>query len=68
MILVNPFIYIYIKYIRFANILLETFLNEFMLILLHAFKCFQALLCINNNSIKHQSFVYAQLKDQIVLF
>ena len=29
---------------------------------------FQVLLCITNNSIKHQSFVYAQLNDPAVLF
>ena len=29
---------------------------------------FQVLVCIANNSIKHQSFVYTQLKDQTVLF
>ena len=29
---------------------------------------FQILLCITNNSIKHQSFVYTQLNDQTVLF
>ena len=26
------------------------------------------LLCIPNNSIKHQSFIYTQLNDQTVLF
>ena len=31
-------------------------------------KCFQVLQCITNNSNKHQSFVYAQLNDQTVLF
>ena len=29
---------------------------------------FQVLLCITNNSIKHQSFVYTQLNDQTILF
>ena len=29
---------------------------------------FQVLLCMTNNSIKHQLFVYTQLKDQTVLF
>ena len=29
---------------------------------------FQLLLCITDNSIKHQSFVYTQLNDQTVLF
>ena len=29
---------------------------------------FQVLLCITNNSIKHQSFVYTQLNNQTVLF
>ena len=31
-------------------------------------KRLQVLLCITNNSIKHQSFVYIQLNDQRVLF
>ena len=31
-------------------------------------KWFQVLLCITNNSIKHQSLVYIQLNDQTVLF
>ena len=29
---------------------------------------FQVLLCITNNSIIHQSFIYTQLNDQTVLF
>ena len=28
----------------------------------------QVLLCITNNSIKYQSFIYTQLNDQTVLF
>ena len=43
------------------------FLNEPMLILFHAVKWLQILLCIANNSIK-QSFVYTQLDDETVLF
>ena len=31
-------------------------------------KWFQVLLCIDNNSIRHQSFVYIPLNDQTVLF
>ena len=31
-------------------------------------KYFQVLLCITNNSIKHQSFVYTQLNNQTLLF
>ena len=31
-------------------------------------KWFQVLLCITNNSIKHQSFVYTQLNVKTVLF
>ena len=31
-------------------------------------KKFQVLLCITNNSIKHQLFVYTQLNDKIILF
>ena len=38
------------------------------MICLHAVKRFQVLLCITNNSIKHQSFVYKQLNDKTVLF
>ena len=35
----------------------------------HSFaQLFQVLLCIKNNSIKHQSFFYTQLNDQTVLF
>ena len=36
--------------------------------MLHSVKCFQVLLFDTNNSIKHQSFVYSQLNDHIVLF
>ena len=36
--------------------------------LLHTVKCFKVLLCITNNSIKLQSFVYTQLNNQTVLF
>ena len=50
------------------HILLIKFLNESDLILLHIVKWFHVLLCINSNSIKHQSFVYTQLNDQIILF
>ena len=50
------------------DILLIGFLNEHKLILLHTVKWFQVLLCITNNSFKHQSFVYTQLNDQTVLF
>ena len=31
-------------------------------------KWFQVLLCVTNNSIKHQSLVYTQLNKQTVLF
>ena len=50
------------------HIFLIPFLNEPNLILLHNDTWFQVLLCITNNSIKYQSFVYTQLNDQIVLF
>ena len=50
------------------NILLITFLNEPKLILLHTVKWFLVLLCITNNSFKHQSFVYNQLNVKTVLF
>ena len=49
-------------------ILLIMFLNDLKFILFHSVKWFQVFLCIINNSIKHQSFVYTQLNDQIVLF
>ena len=62
-----PYIYIYI-YMICKQILLITFLNEPKLILLHALKWLQVFLCITNNSIKHQSFVYTQLNVQTVLF
>ena len=35
---------------------------------LYRIKWFQILRCITNNSIKHQSFIYAQLNNQTVLF
>ena len=50
------------------HFLLIMFLNEAKLILLHSVKLFQVLLCIINNSIKHQSFVHTHLNDQTVLF
>ena len=42
----------------------ETSLSSFV----YTVKWFLVLLCITNNSIKHQSFVYTQLNDQAVLF
>ena len=50
------------------HILWITLLNKPELILLHTVKGFQVLQCFTNNSIKHQSFVYTQLKDQTALF
>ena len=50
------------------QILLKMFLNEPKLILLYTVKWFQVLLCLTNNLIKYQSFVYIQLNDQTVLF
>ena len=50
------------------HILFITFLNEPKIILLQTVKWFQLLLCITNNSIKHQSFVYTQLNVKTVLF
>ena len=44
------------------------FLNEPQLILFNTIKWFQVLLCITNNSIKHQSFVYTLLNVKTVLF
>ena len=31
-------------------------------------KWFQVLLCVTNNSMKHHSFIYTQLKHQAILF
>ncbi len=42
--------------------------NLLLIIRFHTVKCFQVLLFNTNNSIKHQSFVYTQLNDQIFLF
>ena len=39
-----------------------------LFIIVNKVKWFQALLCITNNSIKHQSFVYTQLNVKTVLF
>ena len=50
------------------HILLVTFLNESKLILLLTVKWFQVFLCITNNSIKHQLYVYTQSNNQTVLF
>ena len=50
------------------HILLITFLNKPELIFLPTVKWFQVLLCIINNSIKCQSFVYMQSNNQTVLF
>ena len=33
---------------------------------MHTVKWFQILLCITNNSVKHQSFVYTSLNDQFL--
>ena len=52
----------------YKHILLIMFLNEPKLILLYTVKWFQVLLCITNNLIKQQLFVYTPLNDQIVLF
>ena len=50
------------------RILLTKLLNATKLILLQTVKLFQVLLCLTNNSIKYQLFVYTQLNDQTVLF
>ena len=63
----NP-LYTYISNMICKHMLLIMFLNESKLIIYHTIEWFQVLLCITNNSIKHQSFVYIQLNDQIVLF
>ena len=49
-------------------ILLIKFLKQPIFILWHTVKWFQVLLCITNNSIKHESFVYTALNNQTVLF
>ena len=64
---VKSSLYIYIKYMICKHIV-DNILNEPKLILLHTVKCFQLLLCISENSTKHQSFVYTRLNDWIVLF
>ena len=38
------------------------------IIYLHTVKLFQVLICISSYLIKHNSFVYTQLNDQIVVF
>ena len=45
----------------------QFYFKQFNLALVNKVKWFQVLLCITNNSIKHQSFVYTQLNDQTVL-
>ena len=45
----------------------QFYFKQFNLAEVSKVKWFQVLLCITNNSIKHQSFVYTQLNDQIVL-
>ena len=48
------------------HFLLITFWNEPKVIVWHTVKWIQVLLCINNNSIKYQSFVYTQLNDHTI--
>ena len=48
--------------------ILLTFLNKPELIFLHTVKWFHVVICVTNNSIKHQSLVYSQLNDQTDLF
>ena len=55
-------------YIWFETYFVNNILDEPKFILMHTVKWYQVLLCISNNSIKHQSFVYAQLNDQTILF
>ena len=61
-------LYKYILNMICKHIMLITFLDKPNLILLHTVKWLQVYLCISNNLIKHQSFVYIQLNDQTVLF
>ena len=51
-----------------ANTLAARPIKQFNLEYVNNVKWFQVLLCITNNSIKHQSFVYTQLIDQTVQF
>ena len=44
------------------------YFHQILLICLHTVKWFQILLCISNNSIKHQPFVYTLLNEQTILF
>ena len=44
----------------------QLYFKQFSLV--NYFKWFHVLLCITNNSIKHQSFVHTQLNLKIVLF
>ena len=46
----------------------QFYFKQFNLAQVNKVEWFQVLLCITNNSIKHQSFVYTQLNDQTVLF
>ena len=65
----NPF-YTYIRntYNLWTYFLHKTLKWELSLFFLHTVKSFQVLQCITNYSIKHQSFVYTQLKVKTVLF
>ena len=46
----------------------QFYFSRFNLAKVKKVKWLQVLLCIINNSIKNQSFVYTQLNDQTVLF
>ena len=48
-------------------LLFNTYLYSTLFILFHTVKSLQVLLCISNNSIKHQSFVYSQVNYQTFL-
>ena len=46
----------------------QFYFKQFNLVKVKKVKYFHVLLCIANNSIKHQLFVYTQFNDQTVLF
>ena len=52
----------------YSQMIKQFYFSQFNLASVNKVKQFQVLLCISNNSIKHQSFVYTQLNHQTVLF
>ena len=70
----NPFLYIWrvlFQTIQFSKRTQFKCQKQFyfkLFSLVNKVKWFQVLLCITNNSIKHQSFIYAELNAKTVLF